>query len=851
MKTKRARELFYLLVIGLALPATPGLVHAGSTHPYYQRKRPAPQQEANFATDHIDVRFRHQPSYPNNTNLADYNNSLDARAAAVIRHAVDPVNLRISPDPNIIWQDGEPHHIDDSGNVNAKAGDGLFTLRDLLEMKWYDDEVPTFYTVTSKALPALAYADYFPHTAFASLGDSVSQAIMAASPGWCGTFGPKDGSLDLLLGGQSEGNYDMTEMHLIPMAYAYYDELSPDARERLITQLLAQATIHRINEDDLHTAGGSPDDWTRAGYFGPLGVKLHTLDETENHILAILVGKYLTNQLLYQRDHSITHDNRRNGSDNRPNCTDLVLELLRRILRDDFSEYNAKPYQEETRWPLLNLCSYAYDHEVRLAARMVLDYISAHFAVSTSDAGRMVPFRRRNEGPHNSTIGGGNAPMSVGLVDSNTGGDPLLPYFAIQTGNLRSFEFEDSKHTNWGIDETGQELALEALSDYRLPPMIHDLFINDQHRRFFQRLRRTARDEAGGNRNCDNMEIYAGSPSYLITAGGQPATWAIDPRALGIAFGPAHQQLGFAVTTSFMPTGIGPGTRPEDATGLIQFGVGTSDFDPNAVENYGVAPDFACGYSIHLPPWASNPDLTIGRFYFFNHSSRDPALPGYYLALHVEDNGFSLLEAYDTYLNPGITFDEFTTEVWKSNGLLQLQSNVEARYITQGGLTLHFVIWNNGERNNTQRGTRILQVEYSPVYPFDGWGDAGNDTSHFLNGTVLNSPAEGVVEISDPYLKQKIVLDMSDPAHPRRISETGEIEQAGYHNEVWVDFDWTGPNEGDFYRPYNTLAAAVAAVADGGVIKIAPGRSSETITIQGTKKFRVVAPIGGVQLGVR
>jgi hypothetical protein len=64
--------------------------------------------------------------------------------------------------------------------------------------------------------------------------------------------------------------------------------------------------------------------------------------------------------------------------------------LLRNYLRDDFAEYNAKPYQSETRYALLNLCSYAYDAEVRLGARMVLDYISAHIAVSSNDLRRMV-----------------------------------------------------------------------------------------------------------------------------------------------------------------------------------------------------------------------------------------------------------------------------------------------------------------------------------------------------------------------------------------------------------------------------------------------------------------------------
>jgi hypothetical protein len=115
--------------------------------------------------------------------------------------------------------------------------------------------------------------------------------------------------------------------------------------------------------------------------------------ETENHILMIMTARYLTNQLLYQRNPTIFFDNRRNshveifasnfanilsGFGIKPHpvaphqepspgsCTSLMLSLLQGMLSDDFSEYNAKPYQRFTRYALLNLCTYAYDHEVRL-----------------------------------------------------------------------------------------------------------------------------------------------------------------------------------------------------------------------------------------------------------------------------------------------------------------------------------------------------------------------------------------------------------------------------------------------------------------------------------------------------
>src|SRR4030095_6323189 len=102
-------------------------------------------------------------------------------------------------------------------------------------------------------------------------------------------------------------------------------------------------------------------------------------------------------------------------------------------------------------------------------------------------------------------------------------------HFAILAGNTRIYGRETPYHSQWTIytgGTDGNDAVMYALSDYRLPPSIHDLFVNDLHRRFFQRLHRTFQDDVDETgRNCDNYEIYAGSPSYLITAGGSPADY--------------------------------------------------------------------------------------------------------------------------------------------------------------------------------------------------------------------------------------------------------------------------------------------------------------------------------------
>ena len=95
--------------------------------------------------------------------------------------------------------------------------------------------------------------------------------IVTAKAGYCGTFGPGVDAATDLLGSPSEGNYDMNQMHLIPLAYAYYEELDSAAREHLVRVLLARGRIHRPRRPEGVTSGSLPNDWSRAGFVSPLG----------------------------------------------------------------------------------------------------------------------------------------------------------------------------------------------------------------------------------------------------------------------------------------------------------------------------------------------------------------------------------------------------------------------------------------------------------------------------------------------------------------------------------------------------------------------------------------------------
>ncbi|MDB5448791.1 MAG: hypothetical protein JWQ97_4108 [Phenylobacterium sp.] len=906
----------------------------GSIRPYYRRPRPEPQVEADFSrafgltwlvrrlrthedlppggeiklrglmtqfpsagsvrtlmsklllatevSPHIDLMQAHSDPYDAADPIGEAQRLFDKRAAAAIFGCVSR-HLGVSVFPNIVWAPAKvkgfppggnvPYPVDDNtGKVGDNWGEGLFSSRDLLELKFYGNAAPAIHVPLFKCLAAMAYPDYFPTANAGNLRAMVSQALLAASPGWCGTYGPGVGSTDLVLKAHLlEGNYDMSQMHLAALAYRHFDDL-PAAREHLIGALLARGAIHRIDEDDILTSGGPPNDWNRAGFVSPHGAHKN-LGETENHIMTINTARYLANQLLYQRHQSLSYDNRRNGVDGGPSCTSLLLTLLRNILRDDFSEYNAKSYQHETRTALLNLVTYAYDHEVRLASRMVLDYISAHMAVSSCDGRRLVPFRRRNN-PNNSARAADGS-MTVGLTEGWRNCDPMTGHMVMLSGATRAFEYPYAVNKGrdrplpWSIVSDGGDVTSEMLSDYRLPSLIHDLFVNDLHRRFFQRLHRTQQDDVDlTGRNADNYEIYAGSPSYLISAGGTPAGYAIDPYILGFDITDQDQQLGVAVTTSFMPTSHGAGNDPASgavtangdgngAADLIQFSAFSQE---SIVINYGVGPDFACGHRVTLPAWygpAVDPQR-LGKFEFVNKRG-PPGRPGFYLAL-LRDGEFTVLEAFDTWLHDKLSFDQFKQNVWTRNQALSdqgLHSNEEAVYTTENGTRLRFVIWNEDDGDDLDHGARVIEVTYGPNDPQDAIGDAGTATDHFLRGTVLNSPVEGVVEITNPFKPGKIVLDMVDTWRPKRTSD-GRTEVAGDHNEVWVDFAWsqtdsfTGapvPSEGDFFRPFTSLAAAVHAVAEGGTIKITPGSTHERSALRGTKRFRLVAPIGGVHIG--
>src|SRR5262249_10352158 len=139
----------------------------------------------------------------------------------------------------------------------------------------------------------------------------------------------------------------------------------------------------------------------------------------------------------------------------------------------------------------------------------------------------------------------------------------------------------------------------------------------------------------------------------------------------------SSSDLGAAMPTIFMPTGQGVSLSE-----VIQFGEYTTD---RGQTHMGVAPDFACGDLLYVPPALLTDPRTVvlGNCVFVN---------GYYLAIFTAGNGnggyAGCLEAYDTWVDAKhLTFDQFQRGVLTANDALKLSlgSDQINQYITQSG----------------------------------------------------------------------------------------------------------------------------------------------------------------------
>lgn len=497
------------------------------------------------------------------------------------------------------------------------------------------------------------------------------------------------------------------------------------------------------------------------------------LPETENHVLMIESSRFLINNLM-RRDLNCTDptltsvcdpevypgsselfDNERNG------MVDWLLEYLQTTMREDFVEYNSRPYQRYAGVAIQNLYDMACALEnpcspgnlrVKTAARIVLDYIAAKFSVSSSTLKRLAPYRRKLE--FKVLVPGQDDDHYQGLLNLfSNHADYQTMRFAMLMG-MRDIppceELTDDHICTTVLDNGWIELLLTAVSPYTVPAPLNDILS--------LRAVIPGGDPAYGVlTGCNGYlqhyhhagtEIYYCARTYLLSAG-------------GIETGPAYKVLGLfgneddhglALPTLLMPHGVGT-----QWTDFIRFeGNGVSGVEQNS-PNLCVDRGFACGVNPVLPDAYKDPAChqLDGDWHFIDARLCPAVHAEFYVAYYERDcssldvsgkikcinNGalkFGMLEVRDS---SGLGFDTFKARVKSQNAGFVLDPE-DNTYIRTDGSAITF-----------NPLTASLTNE-----DYDDWPLA--------DGDVVWADGKGCIIISPPHYGQSRVLSLSNLAHP-------------------------------------------------------------------------------------
>lgn len=503
------------------------------------------------------------------------------------------------------------------------------------------------------------------------------------------------------------GEYDVALRGLVTIMYRY-------------GHLLSDAVRHHVLHDLLTLTGGHDPGVERVD-FGVI-----SFPETENHLLLMETSRYLTNQLRRSEVGAPGADDPRfdNGSNG---LAAWLLGRLQKVLQNDFSEYNARPYQCYSTMAVQNLFDYADDESVRTAAHAVLDYIAAKFAVSSSGLRRAVPFRRRKEFKDQTALFAEDA-------------DVQTMRFIILAGSTQRMAEIPGRPFNapYGARDVMQ---LAAVSHYRVPDLILDLVVCGPRAAYTQHIRHWG------------VELYAGSPSFLISAGG---IWMESDHGQDEFNG--YDDAGWALPITLMPASGGI-----DRADFIQIKGAVEDHDRVST---GVVPGFACGLN-PAKPASLYPQYDEGSWTYIDASPDGEAesRSGFYVAFFSEPatsgsataragagGSFGFFEAVEAST---MTFGAFRRAVRDRNGGRTFTSEGVNAYTTVDGRTVTFTP--NPPGDKYQWG--ILDADGN-TQDLAGWPLA--------EGTHLTSDGHtGLVTVDNPG-QGRLVLDLRDVGAPTR-----------------------------------------------------------------------------------
>ena len=464
------------------------------------------------------------------------------------------------------------------------------------------------------------------------------------------------------------------------------------------------------------------------------------IGETENHRLMIESSRFLTNQAIIKHL-SAKGLNTGGIEDDQKKVKTWLLERLARIAREDFQEYNSRPYTRYSLEALMNLHDFA-DGDVQVAAHNVLDLSAAKFSIFANHGRRIVPFRRLAE-----SDGRPGTPEEY-LFNISKGGDHEVLRAIVLTGQTQRLpKFLPS-------DPAPRLMVNTAISTYRLPAVVHALAFEPTPP-FEQTVLHTA------------LERVYRSSAYNISAGGTRSGATIEG-PLGV--GTRNTDRGVAMPTVLIPSSFGIFQHE-----LIRFdGVGVGW---ERSENMCVRNNFACGLN---PQWgtllSSRPDcIRPGRVpgvSFISTAACGLPSPHFYAAmLSLPCDGrlcvagrWGVLEALTPPLNPSTSiatddpaFQRFiqTREVAMAEAIASVDAARTFTYITDSETRIR-------SRVSFPRA-EIVELNGTPT-------SVPSTAGRLANGVVtgLHRLSDGHYRISEPKGVLSLEIDMRNAVALRR-----------------------------------------------------------------------------------
>jgi hypothetical protein len=553
-----------------------------------------------------------------------------------------------------------------------------------------------------------------------------------------------------LIGGAEHpraGDYDMRLVGVIQLAYHGQSLGHLPNLEKILTD---DAYRHLV--DKLLTVRGGADQRRE---FLHVGILPTFVPESENHILMTESARFLTNQLI-EADYVKAlkpvpkeFDNDQNG------MTDWMLTHLQSFVKQDFHEYNARPYTREAMYGISNLFEFAgpirdscwrsnppdptqsaipRSCDVRRGARIVMDYLAARYALASLGLRRASPNRRQPEQKDYSRLLGRQS-------DSMT-----WRYLILAGGGAM---FWDERHGRLAKN-FGGDLLTPIVGNYRVPSMIADM-MNDNDDSYFQRFY----FDRGG---YPGVEIYYRHADYLISAGG------------------VHDQgrIGFIADTEdawARPITLMPKRGGVDYRDFIRI-AGNPDEEDRA--NTCVGPSFACGLNPEIP--AGIPEACVRRrdnWGFIDFTASTPGCDlnyGYYVVFYREacDNSECRSAAGETgsfgffqvtMARNGL--EQLEADTLAANGSWDYQSNKINLFVDVDGRQFSFQPLSSAPFKwgmvSVSQGTSVTNYELD----MKSWPLASGERMRSVNPS-------GCIEIDNPLADQRLILDYTDAMQPRR-----------------------------------------------------------------------------------